>query len=205
MTYPIMLDLTNKQVVVIGGGKVAERKIRGLIEAKANVVVVAPEITALIQRLVDEGALVWRKKCFSREDIKEAFLIIAATNERGVNESVAQAARPHQLINVVDNPTQSNFYVPSTVRRGKLTIAVSTGGASPILAAKIRREIAEKYDENYENYIDFLYECRQYILRNVSDSKKKQQLLQVITDESFRKTENWEEEFQKLFKRIMSE
>ncbi|MCZ0757149.1 NAD(P)-binding protein [Anoxybacillus sp. J5B_2022] len=205
MSYPIMLDMTNKQAVVVGGGKVAERKIRGLKEANANVVVVAPEITEYIQQLADEGALVWRKKYFSPDDVEDAFLIIAATNNREVNKAVAQAAQPYQLINVVDTSAQSNFYVPSIVRRGKLTIAVSTEGASPTLAKKISREIAEMYDEDYGNYIDFLYECRQYILQNVGDSHKKQQLLQTITDEEFRKSANWEKEFQKLFEQVMGE
>ncbi len=205
MSYPIMVDITNKQVVVVGGGKVAERKIRGLQEANANVIVVAPEVTEYIQQLANGGALVWRKKYFSPGDLEDAFLIIAATNNREVNEAVAQAAQPYQLINVVDAPTQSNFYVPSIVRRGKLTIAVSTEGASPTLAKKICQEIDEMYDEDYGNYIDFLYECRQYILRNVSDSDKKQQLLQAITGEEFRKSTNWEKEFRKLFERVMGE
>jgi precorrin-2 dehydrogenase / sirohydrochlorin ferrochelatase len=203
--YPIMLNLTGKKVVVIGGGKVAERKVKGLREAKANIIVIAPEVTAFLKELTEKAEITWVKKRFSPEDVKDAFLIIAATNTREINEAVARAAKSYQLLNVVDAPEQSTFHVPSVVRRGKLSIAVSTGGASPVLAKKICREIAEMYDEDYEQYIDFLYECRQYILRNVSDLNQKRQLLEAITDESFRKSANWEEEFRKLFERIMGE
>jgi precorrin-2 dehydrogenase / sirohydrochlorin ferrochelatase len=203
--YPIMLDLTGKRVVVIGGGKVAERKVKGLREAKANIIVIAPEVTAFLKELTEKAEITWVKKRFSPEDVEDAFLIIAATNTREINEAVARAAKSYQLLNVVDAPEQSTFHVPSIVRRGKLSIAVSTGGASPVLAKKICREIAEMYDEDYEQYIDFLYECRQYILRNVSDLNQKRQLLEAITDESFRKSANWEEEFRKLFERIMGE
>jgi precorrin-2 dehydrogenase/sirohydrochlorin ferrochelatase len=203
--YPIMLDLTGKNVVVIGGGKVAERKVKGLREAKANIIVIATEVTAFLKELTEKAEITWVKKRFSPEDVEGAFLIIAATNTREINEAVARAAKSHQLLNVVDAPEQSTFHVPSVVRRGKLSIAVSTGGASPVLAKKICQEIAEMYDEDYGQYIDFLYECRQYILRNVSELNQKRQLLEAITDELFRKSKNWEEEFCKLFERIMGE
>jgi precorrin-2 dehydrogenase / sirohydrochlorin ferrochelatase len=201
--YPIMLDLTGKRVVVIGGGKVAERKVKGLKEADANITVVAPTVTPFLEQLAEQKNIQWIKKIFSPEDVKDAFLIVAATDKREVNQMVMKAAKPHQLVNVVDDPEHSNFHVPAVVRRGRLNIAVSTGGASPIFTKKICREIANIYDEDYERYIDFLYECRQYILQNVSNHEKKQQLLQEIADEAFRKKGNWEEEFRKLLESSM--
>jgi precorrin-2 dehydrogenase / sirohydrochlorin ferrochelatase len=200
--YPIMLDLTEKKVVVIGGGKVAERKVKGLREANAQITVIAPTVTPFLEQLSEQDAIQWIKKTFSPEDLQDGFLIIAATDKREVNQKVQKAAQPHQLVNVVDAPEQSDFHVPAVVRRGRLNIAVSTGGASPILTKKICSEISNMYDEDYEQYIDFLYECRQYILQNVSDYEQKQQLLRAITDESFRKSGNWEEQFSELLNRL---
>jgi precorrin-2 dehydrogenase / sirohydrochlorin ferrochelatase len=203
MGYPIMLNVTNQRVVVIGGGKVAERKIHGLLEAKAKITVVAPKITTGIQQLAATGKLIWRQKTFSPDDLEEAWVVIAATNNRDVNEAVAKAAKPDQLINIVDDPERSNFHVPAIVRRGKLTIAVSTGGASPTLAQQISRQLEELYDDDYGRYIDFLYECRQWILRNVHDEQKRKKLFKAIADESFRKRGDWEEEFEQLLKNVI--
>jgi precorrin-2 dehydrogenase / sirohydrochlorin ferrochelatase len=203
MGYPIMLNVANQHVVVIGGGKVAERKIHGLLEAKAKITVVAPAITAGIQQLVAARALVWRQKAFSPDDIEKAWIVIAATNDRDVNKAVAKAAKPYQLINIVDDPERSNFHVPAIVRRGKLAIAVSTGGASPTVAQQIRRQLEELYDDDYGRYIDFLYECRQFILRHVRDEQKRKELFKAIADESFRKRGNWEEEFEQLLQNVI--
>jgi precorrin-2 dehydrogenase / sirohydrochlorin ferrochelatase len=205
MGYPVMLNIANQRVVVVGGGKVAERKIYGLLEAKANITVVAPTITSGIQQLVTDKKLIWRQKTFSPDDMKDAWIVIAATNNRAVNEAVAKAAKPYQLINIVDDPARSNFHVPAVIRRGKLTIAISTGGASPTVAQQIRRQLAELYDDDYGRYIDFLYECRQWILRNVHDEQKRKELFKTIADESFRKRGNWEEEFEQLLENAMKE
>jgi precorrin-2 dehydrogenase/sirohydrochlorin ferrochelatase len=205
MGYPVMLNIANQHVVVIGGGKVAERKIHGLLEAKAKITVVAPTITAGIQQLVATGELIWRQKMFSPDDIVGAFIVIAATNNRDVNEAVANAAQPCQLLNIVDDPERSNFHVPAVVRRGKLTIAISTGGASPVLAHNIRCQLEEMYGEEYERYVDFLYEFRQWILRNVDDEQKRKKLFKAIADESFRKRGHWEEEFEQLLKNVVKE
>jgi precorrin-2 dehydrogenase / sirohydrochlorin ferrochelatase len=202
MGYPVMLNIANQHVVVIGGGKVAERKIHGLLEAKANITVVAPTITSGIQQLEAAGKLIWRQKTFSPDDLEEAWVVIAATNNRDVNEAVAKAAKPYQLINIADDPERSNFHVPAVIRRGRLTIAISTGGASPTAAQQIRRRLEELYDDDYGRYIDFLYECRQWILRNVHDEQKRKELFKAIADESFRKKGNWVEDLKHLLRQI---
>ncbi|OXB95048.1 siroheme synthase [Parageobacillus galactosidasius] len=202
MGYPVMLNIANQHVVVIGGGKVAERKIHGLLEAKANITVVAPTITSGIQQLEAAGKLIWRQKTFSPDDLEEAWVVIAATNNRDVNEAVAKAAKPYQLINIADDPERSNFHVPAVIRRGRLTIAISTGGASPTIAQQIRRQLEELYDDDYGRYIDFLYQCRQWILRNVHDEQKRKKLFKAIADESFRKRGNWVEDLKHLLRQI---
>ncbi|ANB59575.1 NAD(P)-binding protein [Anoxybacteroides amylolyticum] len=199
--YPVMLQIANKPVVVVGGGDVAERKVVGLLEANAAVTVVSPAVTKALKELAENGKIHWKEKLFSADDIDGAFLVIAATNDRHVNETVAQVAKPHQLINIVDDPERSNFHVPSVVRRGKLTISVSTNGASPTLAKQIRNEIANIYDEEYERYVDFLLACRRYILQHIDDASIRRSIFQTIATESFRKNGTWEEQLRELIAR----
>ncbi|OCA85831.1 siroheme synthase [Bacillus sp. FJAT-27225] len=185
MLYPIFLELKGRTAVVIGGGKVAARKAAGLAEAGAKVTVVSPELTPELNAMAVEGRMVWRKKAFSPEDLEGGFLIIAATDNPKTNLDVKNAAEPHQLVTIADNPTASDFQVPSVARRGKLNLAVSTSGASPTLAKKIRRELEEKYDDRYIDYLEFLDESRTKILSGVSDSEQKKQLLKMVADEEF--------------------
>ncbi len=136
--YPVFLDLRGKPVVVAGAGKVALRKVRGLIEAGARVTVVAPrcepEFEALDIRLV--------RRNFRRADVRGAVLVFAATDNRRVNRAVGEAARALGIpSNVADAVCECDFIVPARVRRGAVQIAVSTGGTSPRLAADLRRRI----------------------------------------------------------------
>src|SRR5438445_3621751 len=138
--YPINLNLNGRKVVVVGGGRIAERKITGLIEAMAAVTVISPKITPELIRYREEGKITWKEKDFTANDIQDAFLVIAATNNPEINHAVKKAAAPHQLISLVDDPEESDFILPAVVNRGKLSITVSTSGASPILAKKIKQE-----------------------------------------------------------------
>lgn len=196
--YAINLDLKGRNAVVVGGGKVAERKATGLLEEGAEVTVVSPMLTDSLMKMAEAGCLSWLKKTFSPEDLKGAFLIFAATDSREVNLAVKDSAAPGQLVNITDNPALSDFQVPSLVKRGKLSIAVSTSGASPILAKKIRRQLEESFDERYEAYLEFLFSCRQAILAEVKDETKKRQLLGVITEGSFLSDQGRKERFAKL-------
>ena len=155
-SYPIMLDLTNKAVVVIGGGRIAYRKIVGLLQAGAKITVISPEINPKIEELIIAERITWHKKEFEQDDLDSAFIVIAATDNHLVNNQVALSAGVHQLVNVVDDQSLSNFHVPAKLTRGNLTISVATGGASPTLAKVIRDEFAEVYDDSYEDYLVFL-------------------------------------------------
>ncbi|WML57977.1 NAD(P)-binding protein [Neobacillus sp. PS2-9] len=197
--YPIMLRLNGKKTVVVGGGKVAERKVKGLLGTGALVSVVSPELTDELLRLARDGDIVWLDKTFSKDDIQDAFLVFAATNDEGVNQFVRSVAKDHQLVMVVDDPEDSDFHVPAQVQRGRLSITVSTGGASPILAGKIREQLEQQFDEQYSDYLEFLFSKRQWILKEVKDSSLKKKLLTAIVSEEFLKSEDREEDFQRLF------
>jgi precorrin-2 dehydrogenase / sirohydrochlorin ferrochelatase len=197
--YPIMLRLEGKKIVVVGGGKVAERKVAGLIGTGANIEVVSPNVTAELEKLAFDGKIQWLQKSFSTEDINQAFMIFAVTNDSNINQLIKKAAGAHQLITIADDPENSDFHVPAQVKRGRLTIAVSTGGASPILAGKITKQLACEFDEQYEEYVEFLYWARRKILNEVTDPSVKKQLLTGILNTKFLYSDNREADFVSLF------
>jgi len=200
--YPIMLQLDGKKVVVIGGGKVAERKVIGLLGTGAQVIVVSPQATKEIQTLFLDGKIVWLKKFFSGEDLQDAALIFAATDDKDLNQSVKSLAGIHQLVTIADDPDHSDFHLPAHVQRGRLSIAVSTGGASPILAKKLRAELEQQFDERYAEYVDFLFAARQWILKEVEDPSIKRKLLTVIVSEDFLNSQNRAEDFRRLYEEL---
>lgn len=188
-SYPILLDLKEKKAIVVGGGQVATRKVEGLLESHAIVTVISPEISETIDNWVQAGRVTYFSKSFEPGDEQEAFIVIAATNHREVNQSVADNVREGQLLNVVDQPELGNVQLPARVRRGKLTLTVSTGGASPLLAKQIQSELLELYPEDYETYLDFLAECRVRIKQYAQSPEMNRQLLQALLDPIYRDLE----------------
>jgi precorrin-2 dehydrogenase / sirohydrochlorin ferrochelatase len=138
--YPIFLDLEGKPVLVVGAGKVALRKTRGLLEAGAAVTVVAPRAEPEFGQL----AVTMRQRAFRPSDIRGAVLVFAATDNRAVNQAVAQAAKRQGIpVNVADARAECSFIVPARITRGNVQIAISTGGESPRVAGALRRKIEE--------------------------------------------------------------
>lgn len=205
MMYSINLTMQGRKAVVIGGGKVAQRKVKTLLVAGADVTIVSPQITDELKKFAIEGSLIWLCKDFSQEDLEDAFIIIAATDNPEINLSVKKNARKSQLVNLVDDPELSDFQLPAVIQRGMLSLAVSTSGASPLLAKKIRDQLAGTFDERYEAYLDFLADCRKIILTEVMDDKKKRQLLRAITDESFLDSKNREKKFAEILLKTFQE
>jgi precorrin-2 dehydrogenase/sirohydrochlorin ferrochelatase len=141
--YPVYLNLTGKRCVVFGGGAVAEGKIPHLLEAGARVTIVSPKVTPAIQEAARRGELEWQSREYQPSDLEGAFLSIAATSMRQVNQQISEkAARLGVLVNVVDDPSHCAFIAPSVVKRGPVTLAISTGGTSPALARKLRELLA---------------------------------------------------------------
>lgn len=200
--YPMMVNLEGKKVVVVGGGKVAERKIAGLLGTNARIVVVSPEATGDITRLSGEGLIEWIRRPFSGEELLGALLIFATTNNQQLNQEIKRLAEPHQLVAIADDPGGSDFHVPAHVKRGRLSVAVSTNGASPILASKIRAMLEEEFDERYEEYVEFLFRARQRILTEVKDPLLKRKLLGAIVSDEFLNSEDRESMFVDFFERL---
>lgn len=151
--YPIFMDLSGRRCVVVGGGAVANRKARKLLQARAEVVVVSPEIQPEIESMAVEV----RRRRYVEGDLEGAFLAFTATDSREVNAAVAREARLRDIpINVADKPSEGDFALPSTLRRGGLQVAVSTGGASPTLAQRIRLELEEIFGYEWAGLVEEL-------------------------------------------------
>lgn len=198
-SYPIMLQLAGKKVMVVGGGKVAERKVSGLLNTGALISVISPDVTEELKKLASNGIIEWQEKAFSQDDLEEAFMIFAATNNKGLNQLIRQTAGGHQLVTIADDPEGSDFHVPSHFHRGRLSVAVSTGGASPILASQIRRKLEQEFDESYDEYLEFLFTARQRILQEVKDASAKRKLLTEIASPRFFESKDREKDFLRLF------
>jgi precorrin-2 dehydrogenase/sirohydrochlorin ferrochelatase len=140
--FPIFLKLTGRPCIVIGAGDIAESKIESLQTANAAVTVIAPHANARIAAMAEAGEIAWHQREYAAGDLVGQFLAVAATNVPAVNRAVfAEAEAAGTLINAVDDPPFCDFYFPSVVRRGDLQIAISTAGASPALAQRLRKEI----------------------------------------------------------------
>src|SRR3990172_11920259 len=138
--YPIFLDLTGRLAVIVGAGEVGASKAAALIDTGAEIRVIGPAAVAEISSLAGSGRLTWVKRDFAPEDLEGAFLVIAATDDPEANRRAgAEAGRRGALVNVVDQPGLCDFFVPAVVRRGRLQVAVSTGGAGPGLGPPPRR------------------------------------------------------------------
>jgi precorrin-2 dehydrogenase / sirohydrochlorin ferrochelatase len=149
--YPIFLDLSGRRCVVVGGGEVANRKARKLLQARARVVVISPEITPELESVAVEV----HRRHYREGDLEGAYLAFAATDSREANAAVAREAKERGVpVNVADKPSDGDFALPSTLRRGRLQVAVSTGGASPTLARRIKNELEEAFGPEWAGVVE---------------------------------------------------
>lgn len=181
--YPILLDLKGRKVVAIGGGIVAERKVRMLLRCKAEVTVVSPSLTAGLSSLVRRGVIMHRHRLYRAEDLRGAFLVLAATHERDVQEAVAQDAhRRRLLVNVADRTELCSFIAPSILTRGDLVIAISTGGASPALAQRLRRDLGKRIGRAYGDLLSLMSRLRGEILGRIPSQERRRRVFHRILD-----------------------
>ena len=179
--YPLFLNLSKKRAVVIGGGKVAERKIFPLLRTGAHITVISPEITKKIGSAKQKKTIRHIARQYRSGDLKDAFLVIAATDSPVFNEQVSRDAPC--LVNVVDTPHLCNFIVPSTMIRGPLNIAVSTSGISPALSRLIRKELEKAYGCEFSQYLQSLRKIRQDAMEMIPDKRKRTEFLKCIASE----------------------
>lgn len=183
MHYPILLDVEGRRCVVIGGGDVAERKVRTLLERGARVVVVCAELTPGLEELAGDGKVTNIARPYQSGDLEGARLVFCATDDRVTNALVFAEAEARGIpANVVDDPELCSFIVPSIVARGDLQIAISTGGASPALAKRIRMQLEEEYGPEYERLIEILRIFRARVIEQVASPAARRRIFDAVAE-----------------------
>ncbi len=166
--YPIFVDLANKSVVVIGGGKVAQRKIETLLPFNPRITLVSPKATETLAALAREGRFTWLQRPYQKGDLTGAVIAFSACGIPEVDQQIFEEADElNVLLNVVDVPSHCTFTVPSTMARGPLRIAVSTSGCAPTEAKRIRRILETQFDESWEPYLNLMQDVRVLVKERV--------------------------------------
>ena len=208
--YPVNLKIHNRLCLVIGGGGVALRKVKGLLEAMARIRIVSPVIDEELRFLVDTAKVEWLPRNYAEGDLKGAFLVFAATNNREVQLRIQKEAAKSStiMLNSADDPAGSDFHVPAYFRRGKMLITISTGGGSPALAKKIREQLEEEIGPEYGAVVDLLALIRERLLNGQEEAAVhtalfRRLLLLGIVDLLFQ--ENWFELQMMLLRELPAE
>jgi len=181
---PIALKVNGWRCLVVGGGEVAARRVETLLEAGAEVVVVAPQVLPAISKWVEQGQVEHIPSEFQEIHLNNIKLLISATNQPEVNQRVTELAHERGiLVNDAETPERGDFVVPSVLRRGDLTITVNTGGSSPGLARKVRDILAEQFGPEWDPYVALLGEIREHVLNNVSEAGRRKKILAALVSD----------------------
>jgi len=182
--YPINLQIAGLPCLVIGGGVVAQRKVRSLLIAGAVVTVVSPDLTADLTNLATEGSICHVDRPYQAGDLQGYVLAICATSNPVVNrEAAAEAQERNVLVNVVDAPELGSFSVPAQVVQGNLLLTISTNGLSPALARRLRKELAKTYGPEYGQYLELLAKARFQVKRHLGSAQERGCFWQETLDE----------------------
>jgi siroheme synthase-like protein len=179
--FPAFLKLTNRRVLVVGGGAIAAQKIPGLLEAGAHIHVVSPKLSPQLTAWVRNRQIDWSPKPFEPADLDGAFLVIAATSLRDLNAQVYREADGRNILcNAVDDIDHCHFYYGSIVQRGDLQIAISTNGKSPALAQRLRKELEEQFGPEYQHWLEWLGAAREILRAQSSDPESTKSWLHAL-------------------------
>ena len=200
--YPIFLNLEGRRCLVVGAGKVAVRKVGSLIDAGARVEVLSPKANKEIESWADEGRISLNKKEFEPWDLEGFFLVIGATGDREVNRQIFKAAEDYgMLANIVDDPELCNFYLPAVVQRGEFQLAISTGGASPMLARRVREDLEGSFGSVFGELAKEMAVLRNWLREKVPDIEKRKVFWDYFVDLEFFRQLDSENISEKLMER----
>ena len=181
--FPVNLNLQSRKCLVVGGGSVAERKVKSLLQCGAEVWVVSPKLTQYLEKLSAEEAINVLNRQYTTDDLHGCSLVISAVDNSEVNSRVADDCFERNIpVNVVDDPPRCSFTVPSVLRRGSLCVTVSTDGKSPLLARMIREELEELFGEEYAEFLDLMGEIRSRVIRDISDRETRRKIFGRLID-----------------------
>lgn len=207
--YPVNLNITKKKCVVIGGGNVALRKLRTLLECDPALVIISPDVSCEMAAVIAEHDIKHEKRGYRSGDLNGAFLCIAATNDPVVQQAISEEAdREKVLLNSVTSPEICDFQVPSNVRRGELLVTVSTCGGSPALSKQLRKQLEKEFGPEYAVLVKLFSHIRQQLLASSWRPESLQPVFQRIDSDSCLrhiKTDDWqalENELQRLLPEI---
>jgi precorrin-2 dehydrogenase/sirohydrochlorin ferrochelatase len=179
--FPVNLNLWQRKCLVVGGGRVAERKVNSLLQCGAEIWVVSPSLTKDLTKLTEEGKINYINRNYSSEDVNGCFLVISAVDDKQVNSRVADDCFSRNIpVNVVDDPVRCSFTVPSVLRRGSLCITVSTDGKSPMLAKKIREDLENLFGDEYAEYLEIMGNIRSKILMEINDEDRRRKIFECL-------------------------
>lgn len=181
--YPVYIQLRDQPCIVIGGGKIAEGKVDGLLAAEGNVTVISPELTPHLHDLAKQKQITYLPRAYQTGDLTGAFMVICATDQTEINHQVWQEATAnHQLVNVVDDTPRCNFIAPSILRKGDLTIAISTSGKAPALAVRLKERLQREIGPEYERFLKLAGELREPLARHIPDFETRKALWYELVD-----------------------
>ncbi len=181
MHYPIMLDLTDKKITIIGGGKVAYRKLTHFLDFKGSVTVISETFIADFEQAKGKVSMI--RDTYKEVYLKDSFVVVAATNNKTLNNEIGAYCKAKNILcNIASNQELSSFIMPSFIKRGELVISVSTGGNSPTLASKIKKELEDQYDTSYEGYVALLGQIREHVLHQSLSEAEKASILNSLLD-----------------------
>ena len=181
--YPIYLELHDQPCIVIGGGKIAEGKVDGLLAAGAQVTIVSPDLTSHLQMLVEQNKVAYIARTYQHGDLDGNFMVICATDQNEINHQVWQEASANrQLINVVDDTPRCNFIAPAILRKGDLNIAISTGGKAPALAVRLKERLQKELGPQYERFLELSGQLREPLARHIPDFETRKKLWYELVD-----------------------
>lgn len=179
--YPVYLKLLARKCVVIGGGKVAERKVKSLLDCGAEVWVISPEFTEWLEEASARGEVISVRRNYTTGDLEDAFLVVGATDDNETNDRVAEeCSKRNILVNIVDDPARCNFIVPAVIRQGPLSISISTDGRSPMLARRIREELEKSFGTEYREFLELMGTIREHVINNVPDQEKRRDVFERL-------------------------
>lgn len=180
--FPFYMDIKGQKGVIVGGGRVAQEKIEKLILFEPELTVIAPHVSDAIAESGNSNLKI-RRRAFRDEDIEGAFFVIAATDDRQLNAHISSLAATHRIpVNVVDDSSLCTFLFPSIIKRGALVMGISTGGASPQAAARLRRRIEEEIPDETEKLLDYLAQLRLWARQEITDGAQRRELLKWAAD-----------------------
>ena len=184
--YPVNLNLKGERVLVVGGGKVACRKVKRLISCGALIRLVSPELNQDMRFLYQNyDKINFYHRKFDTQDLDSVFLVIAATDRPDVNEEIANLAHQKNLpVNVVDSVHLSNFTLPAVIDKGQLLITLSTGGNLPALSSKLRQNLEEEFGVEYDRFLKVMKKIRPKIIAKIDDPQERKQIFRKLADEN---------------------